>query len=157
MRDGFLNLLFSPLLFYSLAWIFTSRSTEIKDFSLPSFLYLPSLYLFSQRFFSHAFNFSHFTSSSLVINKNHLECLTAEENLLSSYRKQNTDLRTHIKCSLAPVQVNGKNSNSSCYIRSWQLLSEYIPTLYASFTFQQIFRGKTISFSTESLHENWIF
>lgn len=159
---GLLIYCFLPLLLYSLACIFTSRSINLKvRFFSPFFpiLYLPSLCLFSHRFFSSVFHFSCFTSPSLVINNNHLERLTAEGNPLSSYMKQNTDLsaRTHIKCNLAQVR-NGHKFQLFLLYQIMTIIIRVHSCLIClfSFTFQQIFRGKTVSSSTEP-YFSWVY
>ena len=148
MRDGFVNLLVSPLLFYSLTFIFTSRSINIKvRFFSPFFLFHTS--------HPCVYSLSHFSLlplilplsphlPCLVINNNHLDSLTAEGNLPSSSRKQDTDLsvRRHIKYSWAPAQV--RHEHKSQFFLLYQI-TPIINRVHScliclfSFTFQQRF------------------
>lgn len=105
MRNGFINLLVSLLLFYALIFSFTSRSIKVKvRFFSPFFLFYtshPCVYSLSDfSLLPLVFPLSP-QLPCLVISNNHLNSLTAEGSLLSSSRKQDTDLsvRRHLKYS----------------------------------------------------------
>lgn len=153
MRNGFINLLVSLLLFYSLTFSFTSRSIKVKVrffslfilfytshpcvYSLSDFSLLPLVFPLSPQL------------PCLVISNNHLNSLTAERSLLSSSRKQDTDLsvRRRLKYSWAPAQVrHGHKSQFFLRYQITPIINKVHSCLMCLFSFgfqQRFFRGKT--------------